>query len=125
LAYAFGVDPETFRRANRLWRLQQLPPGVRLRLSLPDDSPFRLSGLREARDSATTPVRPRAASKRPPASSRVARPRSSNRAHRVRARETLGAIARRYQTSTQRLMEANGLQSSRIEAGAVLRIPES
>lgn len=41
LAFVFGVDLETFRRDNDLWRLQQLPPGVRLQLRLPSDSPFR------------------------------------------------------------------------------------
>lgn len=41
LAFVFGIDLETFRRDNDLWRLQQLAPGIRLRLRLPPDSPFR------------------------------------------------------------------------------------
>jgi hypothetical protein len=40
LARAFDIDLDTFRRENDLWRLQQLPTGVRLRLSVPRTSPL-------------------------------------------------------------------------------------
>jgi len=41
LAFVFGVEPETLRRDNDLWRLQPLPVGLRLRVAINADSPFR------------------------------------------------------------------------------------
>lgn len=49
--------------------------------------------------------------------------RSGARTHVVRRGETLSSLARRYGLSIQELMEANGLSSSRLQAGQRLRIP--
>lgn len=46
------------------------------------------------------------------------------RFHVVRLGETLSEIADRYETSVTRLRRTNGLRSSRIYAGQVLRIPQ-
>jgi hypothetical protein len=100
IAFAFGIEPETLRRDNDLWRLQQLSPGLRLRLRLPADSPWVASW---------TEIR------------KVKKKR--HRIHKVRRGETLTAIARRYSTSVQALMDANDLGSPQIQAGASLRVP--
>jgi LysM repeat protein len=121
LALVFGVDLETFRRDNDLWRLQQLPVGMQLRVAVPQDSPFhRLQlvstpatvhtvalGAQPARKSSSPPS---------PASKRA-------RTHKVRRGENLTKIARRYQTTVQALMRANSLRQSRIQAGTSLLIP--
>lgn len=46
------------------------------------------------------------------------------RKHELRRGETLGALARRYRTSTQAIMELNGITNARrVRAGRVLTIP--
>ena len=112
LAHALGVDPETVRADNELWRLQQLEPGVRLRLRLPADSPFR-SLVRGG--------------ERPVGSGRPGRAshRWKGRAHRVRRGETLDGIAKRYGTTTRRLREVNQLHGSRTQEGMTLTIPNA
>jgi LysM repeat protein len=147
LAHVFEVDPETMRDENDLWRLQQLEPGVRLRIRLPADSPFR--GILGPSDAPTTMVRaalgpsearaaeppvttaPRTKT-RPVANATTARATRAAtkhtpavRTHRVRRGETLGAIAQRYGTSARRLMDANGLRTPRVRAGDRLRIPSA
>jgi len=47
----------------------------------------------------------------------------AGKTHTVRRGETLGAIAERYGTDVAALKQANGLSSSRIDAGQRLRIP--
>lgn len=101
IAFAFGITPETLRSDNDLWRLQQLAPGLRLRLRLPPNSPWVTSWT--AIQQAT---------------------RKRQQIHRVRRGETLTAIARRYSTSVQALMEANNLRGPHIQAGASLHVPQ-
>ena len=48
----------------------------------------------------------------------------TGRRHVVRRGETLWEIARRYRVSVRRLKRANGLRSSRLRIGQVLRIPD-
>lgn len=159
LAFVFGVDLETFRRDNDLWRLQQLTPGVRLQLRLPSDSSFRALAApivanslpRQLVKTFTPPpdlkidslqnqaaketVKPtktekqagivtHAKHKRGKTSGKVQHGKNkSRRVHRVQRGETLEKIARRYGTSIRSLRLANGLRSSRIQAGVVLRVP--
>ncbi|MCJ8501558.1 LysM peptidoglycan-binding domain-containing protein [Desulfatitalea alkaliphila] len=53
-------------------------------------------------------------------------PQQAHTWHTVRSGETLGAIARRYRTSVNRIMQTNNLRSSHfIRAGTRLRIPLS
>lgn len=42
--------------------------------------------------------------------------------HRVRSGETLSSIARKYRTSVSRIKSLNGMHSSRIRAGATIRV---
>ena len=145
LAFVFGVDLETFRRDNDLWRLQHLEPGIQLRLPLSADSPFRLlstkavpkppvqiAALSASQQDAVSEPPPakketRAVKKSKTSKKKVSKSRSSKkqsrRVHSVRRGDTLGEIARRYGTSVRALMRANGLRSSRIHVGASLRIP--
>lgn len=42
--------------------------------------------------------------------------------HRIRSGETLSSIARKYRTSVSRIKALNGMRSSRIRAGATIRV---
>lgn len=121
LALVFGVDLETFRRDNDLWRLQQLPVGMQLRVALPQDSPFHRLQLVSPPATVRTialNVQPARKSALPP------RPVSQPaRTHTVRRGDSLAKIARRYQTTVQALMRANGLRQAYIQAGTSLLIP--
>lgn len=48
---------------------------------------------------------------------------ADNQRYRVRRGDSLWEIARRHDTTVNRLKEANGLRSSRLQIGQVLRIP--
>lgn len=118
LALVFGVAPETFRRDNDLWRLQQLPVGVRLRVadpSSPSSRPLQ-SVSKSSSDQVASVSRQKKTSSLPPASQRP-------RTHKVRRGETLGEIARRYRTTVRSLMNKNGLRKTHIQAGILLKIP--
>lgn len=119
LALVFGTDLEVFRRDNDLWRLQQLPAGVRLQVNVPPDSPFRQLRL------AAKP-----ASKRVAAVPQIEESPSVHvisakkvRVHKVRRGETLPKIAARYQTNVIALIRTNHLTDSRLPVGSVLLIP--
>jgi LysM repeat protein len=124
LAQVFGVDLETFRRDNNLWRLQQLPVGMRLRVagtappSTVPNQPLGGPSTPEIHQVAASPQRttPSKRSNRHP--NRV---RSSR--HTIRSGDTLERIARRHRTTVRALMQANGLRTSRIQAGTSLTIP--
>lgn len=119
VAHVFGVDLDAFRRENDLWRLQQLPVGLHLRIPVPSTSllhPFLQSVSRaSSRDAAL-------AKRKPQKAAPVAKT-GSVRTHTVRPGETLTQIARRYQTTARALMLANRLGSTHIQAGAALLIP--
>jgi LysM repeat protein len=153
LAFVFGIDPDTFRQENGLWRLQQLAPGMRLRLPLPPESPFRSlpnktiakplplqiamgSEFQQQEELETTPTAEKSSktvetntiketqqSKTKTTSKSKRATQQSRRVHNVRRGDTLEEIAQRYGTSVRSLMRANGLRTSRIQAGTSLRIP--
>jgi len=119
LALVFGTDLEGFRRDNDLWRLQQLPAGVRLRVNVPPDSPFRQLRI------AAKPVSKRVAAAPPVEESPSLHVMSAKkvRVHKVRRGETLPKIAARYQTNVVALIRTNHLTDSRLQVGSVLLIP--
>ena len=119
LAFVFGVDLETFRRHNDLWRLQQLPVGVRLRVALSSESPFRQLQLA----SQPQPVHTQSSSQpRNPSPERTT-PLQRAGVHKIQKGDTLAKIARQNRTTVRAIMQANGLRSARIQAGATLQIP--
>jgi len=119
VAHVFGVDLDTFRRDNDLWRLQQLPVGLHLRISIPSTSPLRpfLQSVSHVSSRAVAPAKRKRQDVVP-----VVRA-GGIRTHIVRPGETLTQIARRYQTTVRALMLANRLGSAHIQAGAALLIP--
>lgn len=136
LAFVFGVDLETFRQENGLWRLQQLVPGMRLRLPFSSNSPFRslptktiakpllLKVAVRSEQQQSSTIASSQTEKKIQTSKKAKRKKTpARRVHNVRRGDTLGKIARRYGTSVRALMRANDLRTSRIQAGASLRIP--
>jgi LysM repeat protein len=119
LALVFGVDFETFRRHNDLWRLQQLPAGVRLRVALSPESPFRQ--LQLALQPQSTAARS-SSQPRTPSPERTAPPQQA-RVYKVQTGDTLEKIAHQHRTTVRALMQANGLRNAHIQAGATLQIP--
>jgi LysM repeat protein len=148
VASAMGVDVETLRAENELWRLQWLSAGMRLRIPLPPPpatsiryrvragetldiigqrariDPWRLirdNHLFEAEH--VTPGTMLALSGAPVAPS----PRSTGiTQHRVQRGDTLFGLARRYQTTVDSIQQVNGLKrGSTLRAGERLLIPGS
>lgn len=119
LAFVFGVDLETFRRHNDLWRLQQLPTGVRLRVAAPADSPFRQLQLVAKTQPPQKQSTNHAVDSSPPQTASS----PTSHVYKVQKGDTLGKIARRHRTTVRALMQANGLRTSQIRAGATLQIP--
>ncbi|MGE4091188.1 MAG: transglycosylase SLT domain-containing protein [Candidatus Binatia bacterium] len=116
LARVFGVTPETMRADNELWRLQQLPVGLTLKVALEADSVFHNAAAPTQRPTTTTAVSSRAQKKH-------ANRQRERRVHRVARAETLTSIARRYGTSVRAIMRANRLPNTQIQAGASLVTP--
>ena len=113
IARKYGVSVGSLMAWNQLGRGDRIYPGQELLLADPD-SVERLDPAQDA-DLA------RAA---PPTPSRDASPGSKARTHVVRAGETAGAIAQRYDVSVRQLVDANGLgRRARIVTGQRLRIP--
>lgn len=119
VAQVFGVDLEDFRRENDLWRLQQLPVGLRLRIPLTPTSPLRpfLQSASRVLSRDAVPA------KRKGQGAALVAKTESVRTHIVHPGETLTKIARRYQTTVHALMRANRLDSTHIQAGVALHIP--
>lgn len=140
LAFTLDVDLDLLRRANGLWRLQTLPPGLMLEIPLDWTGKFNehrvvagetLETVAKARQSdpwriirdnnlfwddqlqvgTVLRVRP-------------APPKPTYQVYRVRSGDNLGAIAQRYGTTVTAIQAANSMgRSTLIRAGQNLRIP--
>ena len=140
LAFTLGVNLNTLRDANSLWRLQTLPAGQTLRIPLawtgkynehqvqPGDTLKTIADARKSQpwriirdnglfwDESLSPgmvlkVRPEA-------------PKPTYITHHVASGDTLGRLASRYGTSVRSIQAANSLgQKTMIRVGQRLRIP--
>ena len=140
LAFTLGVNLNTLRDANSLWRLQTLPAGQNLRIPLawtgkynehqvqPGDTLKTIADARKSQpwriirdnglfwDESLSPgmvlkVRPEA-------------PKPTYITHHVASGDTLGRLASRYGTSVRSIQAANSLgQKTMIRVGQRLRIP--
>ena len=139
LAFILGVDLETLREANNLWRLQSLPAGQLLRIPLAWTGKFNehqvragedLKQIAELRKSTpwriirdnglwdeqltpgmTLKVRPEA-------------PQPTYLTYSVANGDTLGRIAARHSTSVRAIQSANGMgNNTMIRVGQSLRVP--
>ena len=97
IARGFSISVESLCAANGLHRRDVIRPGQRLRI--PDGA-----------------TRAAAATTRPPT-------RMTSSTHTVRSGDTLYDIARQYDVTVSALRRSNGLSTSRIYPGKVLRIP--
>ena len=139
LGFVLGVDLDTLRDANGLWRLQSLPAGQLLRIPLEwtgkfnehqvqagedlkqiaeklKSNPWRIirdNGVWDEQLTAgmTLKVRPEA-------------PQPTFVTYRVSSGDTLGRIAGRYGTSIRAIQAANGMgNNTMIRIGQSLRVP--
>lgn len=110
LANVFQLDSQAFRQQHQLWYLHPLPVGKAISLPRPPAA---------ASDRRTVASLPTQAT---PGAGRGAEEKPGLR-YTVRRGDSLERIARRYGTTVQALRAANGLRGTRINIGAVLRIP--
>ena len=115
LAHRFGVSQQAILAANGLRGNARLRAGTNLKIP-PHDAPSTVVA------SADTPE-PHVL-KTSAHSSASERKAAKLRLHKVRSGQTLGSIAKRYQTSVSALRRVNGLDSAdRLRVGSMLKIP--
>lgn len=107
LAGVFRIDPQTFHQNNDLWHFHPLPVGKEVSVLTTQ---------------VATTMRARSSSREKTARREGVR---KYRKYTVRRGDSLGKIARRHRTTVTALRVANGLRSTRINAGTTLRIPTS
>ncbi len=118
LASVFRIDRQIFHQNNDLWHLHPLPVGKKVSVST---TLVLKLGTRGVSDGAAK-IRTRFSSGGKTAWRESAR---KYRKYTVRRGDSLGKIARRHRTTVTALRVANGLRSTRINAGTTLRIPAS
>jgi LysM repeat protein len=96
IARRYGSSVEAIMKANNLRSANRISPGQRLQIPTRGDST--------------------------PASAAAAPPPAVEGTHVVRAGESLYSIARRYNTTVERLRAGNGLTSNTIHPGQTLRL---
>ncbi|MBL6749775.1 MAG: LysM peptidoglycan-binding domain-containing protein [Nevskia sp.] len=114
LAQRYGVSSRAILAANGLSAGARVHAGQTLKIP-PREAPVQVAS-----------AVPRAikTSARAAAPALTAEGSSGLRLHKVRSGQTLGEIARRYQTSVQRLCELNGLgKSDLLRVGSTLKVP--
>ena len=115
LAHRFGVSQQAILAANGLRSNARLRAGSNLKIP-PHDAPSTVVA------SADTPEAH--VLKTSAHSSASERKAAKLRLHKVRSGQTLGSIAKRYQTSVSALRRINGLDSAdRLRVGSMLKIP--
>ncbi|MGE0393540.1 MAG: transglycosylase SLT domain-containing protein [Vicinamibacterales bacterium] len=129
VALTLGIDPDVVRRANGLWQIQAVPPGVPLRIPLGADRTFMLHAILGL----TPPGAPAnwriggtglAPVPAPAADAPAAAPAPRFIVHRVTRGQTLGGLARRYGTTIAAIQAANGMgRRTTVRIGQRLRIP--
>lgn len=118
LAGVFRIDPHTFHQNNDLWHFHPLSVGKQVSVST---TLVAKPGTRGVSDGAAT-IGARSSSR-----GETARRENvpKHRKYTVRWGDSLEKIARRHRTTVTALRVANGLRSTRINAGTTLRIPAS
>jgi membrane-bound lytic murein transglycosylase D len=112
LAHRYGVSQASILAANGLGRGARLRAGSTLKIP-PHDAPTTVVASAETPEAHVV----RAAAHGASGKSRL-------RVHKVRSGQTLGSIAKRYQTSISELRQLNGLgNSDRLRVGSTLKIP--
>jgi membrane-bound lytic murein transglycosylase D len=106
-----GADDELFRRLNPAYRPEVIsgklyvPPGHLIRIPAGSARSFEVAYARLGDHE------------------RFEKQRVFYLLHKVRRGDTLGKLARDYRTSTKQIQNANGLRSTNIRIGQVLKIP--
>ncbi len=106
-----GADDELFRRLNPAYRPEVIsgklyvPPGHLIRIPAGSARSFEVGYARLG------------------SNDRFEQQRVFYLLHKVGRGETLGKLARDYRTSTKQIQQANGLRSTNIRIGQVLKIP--
>lgn len=112
LARRYGVTEAAIREANGLGSHARLRAGATLRIP-PHDAPSTVVASADEPEAHVVKT----------AAHISDRKAAKLRLHKVRSGQTLGEIARRYQTSVTALRRINGLSSDRVRVGSMLKIP--
>ena len=126
IAKRYGLSQREILVANNLGSAAKLRRGQKLQIpstgdaiEVADAAPTAAETAQALKVKATAPT---ASGTAAASASSVAA--SEHRTHRVRAGQTLGAIAKRYRTSTNVLRELNGFGESHVlRAGATIKVP--
>jgi len=123
LEKALECAPGTLVRLNPDLLHEVTPPGATYHIRVPRErQEIFMAALSQVPQ--TTPGRQRPAAPAEPAAPQTVLAAQSSHQHTVRRGETLSAIARRNNVSTQELVRVNNIRSaSRLRAGQVLQIP--
>lgn len=112
IAKRFGVSLAALRSANNVSHRRKSASGTALLIPTREQGGIQLASL-ETPDDVTPPRR----------ATRRSNARPNVRTHRVRAGDTLSALARRYATSVTALRALNNLKSNNLKIGTRLRVP--
>ena len=115
IAQRYGVSVKALLATNGLRKVGRVKPGQTLRI--PGDggeSPTLIATADESKPAHAVKVSE---------TLRSARTAHAAKTHRVEAGQTLGGIAKRYQTSVELLRKFNGLRGDSLRVGATLKIP--
>ncbi|MDP3293231.1 MAG: LysM peptidoglycan-binding domain-containing protein [Nevskia sp.] len=117
IAKRYGVSSKDILVANNIGNGSKLRKGQSLQIPTGDD---RLVAAVEAKPAAVRSVKVKAEAPNLSAAKAAAQ----HRTHRVRSGQTLGAIAKRYRTSIDKLQELNGFGESHVlRAGSTIKVP--
>ncbi len=120
LAKRYGVSMKDILVANNLASAAKLRKGQRLQIPSGDGDGTLLAAIDKPAVTAARPVKVKTEGSSPATASVAA----EHRTHRVRSGQTLGAIAKRYRTSTAVLRELNGFGEAHVlRAGSTIKIP--
>ena len=112
LARRYGVTEVSIRAANGLGAHARLRAGAMLRIP-PHDAPSTVVASADEPEAHVVKTAAHVSERRA----------AKLRLHKVRSGQTLGEIARRYQTSVTALRRLNGLRSNEVRVGSLLKIP--
>jgi murein DD-endopeptidase MepM/ murein hydrolase activator NlpD len=122
IAKRYRVSAESILNANHIPSTRGLSVGKKL--FIPMDSSPRKTSSTASRKATARVTSDDVSHSKPTRNKQVSQPQRVNETwHKIKAGDTLSAIAKKYNVSVSRLMRANGLTSSRLRVNQQLVIP--